>query len=500
MKTQGLTLMQSKMSEIKVTRKTTGEATKASDGTFDSFIKNSAGGAKVESKIQQSKKSEEGTSSDKLQSKDAKTENVNSTDTKQTKADSKAEAKPIKADKNEKAEATTDTAAVAKVSDGPVDQSIDPEEVNEKVLEILSGILGLNNQELTDLFTMVGMEPKDLYTGLQSGEIESFSITTVQTFVMEVHGINDPSVFLTNDVLNKELNDIFDQMKNLFAELMDITLDDKGNIDENVWTDFVSQIIGAKENVTIVDTKPEIANTAQTEGITDSISQDKPDEQGQMQVIIENRTSDSGADTGANAGQGSGLGADELDRTAADVEKMQTQSTTNTLSEFADKLADAVSEQAPTQETRQMMTEMVEQVVRQVRVRVMPETTNMELQLHPASLGRVNVQINATATQTSARLIVETQAAKEALESGMIRLQEAFEEKGLKIEAVEVTVSNFDLGLNQQMMQGQEQQSGAGNGNGNSKKSSDGVETTEPVDNQTEEARRDINSTVDYTA
>ncbi len=125
----------------------------------------------------------------------------------------------------------------------------------------------------------------------------------------------------------------------------------------------------------------------------------------------------------------------------------------------------------------------------------------MEIQLHPASLGRVNVQINATGQDTTARLIVENQAAKEALESGMIRLQEAFEERGLKVQAVEVTVGNFDLGLGQPTSGEEAESSNEGNrGNGGqgSAGSEEGSVTTET--NETEASRRDINSTVDYTA
>ena len=55
MKTQGLTLMQSKMSEIKVTKKTTGETTKANDQTFDSFIKNSAGARRLKTNLKHPK-------------------------------------------------------------------------------------------------------------------------------------------------------------------------------------------------------------------------------------------------------------------------------------------------------------------------------------------------------------------------------------------------------------------------------------------------------------
>ena len=83
----------------------------------------------------------------------------------------------------------------------------------------------------------------------------------------------------------------------------------------------------------------------------------------------------------------------------------------------------------------------------------------------------------------------------------MIRLQEAFEERGIKVQAVEVTIGNFDLGL-QQDGGNFDQNSGEGNGRGNRGGAGSGDEAvdTAPVDNQTEASRRDVNSTVDYTA
>ena len=42
-------------------------------------------------------------------------------------------------------------------------------------------------------------------------------------------------------------------------------------------------------------------------------------------------------------------------------------------------------------------------------------------------------------------MVVENQMAKEALESQMIHLKEAFNEQGLKVDEVEVTVAEFGL-------------------------------------------------------
>lgn len=504
MKTQGITLMTSTVSEVKITRKTT----KASDETFGNFISQNAANignrqnstgteAAVQkpekdptsSNITNSKKSEDGSSPNTTQSKDAKTENV-------TKPidETPKDVRDVKTGRKE------ETGRV-EGSDVPAEDEIDVAKLEEEIMAILQDVLNMLPQDIQDIFEGMGMTPTDLITGLKSGEIESFSITTVQTFVMEVHGIRDASAFLTNDVLNSEMNEIFDRMKNLLSELMRMGVQDIEKLDAGVWESFTMNLVQAKAELAtsepVIQNENEGVPVIETEG--DS-GEDTPN----MSVIIENQTSDqAGSNTGENAGQGTGLGADDVRDAAADLEAMSKNTQVTTIQEFAQTLTEALEPEASqVQDTQRMMTEMVEQVVRQVRVRMMPESTNMELQLHPASLGRVNVQINATGQEATARLIVENQAAKEALESGMIRLQEAFEEKGIKVNAVEVTISNFDLTAKQDSS-GDDASQNENNGrqrNGNSTTSDTVATTGIGEDNLTEASRRDINSTVDYTA
>ena len=494
MKTQGITLMTSTVSEVKVTKKTT----KASDSTFDNFISNSAAGVNSRaagqnaniadtkssmdskaSKIQSSKKSEDGSSSNITQSKDAKNEQVNKTDAAKTDAT------------QDTADAAKDTTEVAKTDGSLVkdDGTIDIEKVSEEIMTILQDVLNLMPQDVQDIFDGMGMEPTDLITGLYDGSIESFSITTVQVFVMEVHGIEDPSAIITNDLLNSEMNDIFDKMKSLLSELMRVGAQDLEKLDPAAWEDFAGQIMQLAHPVVAeseagVDTGVNIKEQPLIEG-TDQTDDSTPD----MSIVIENRTSDqAGSGTGQQTGQGTGLASDDVRDTAADLRTMENQAHTTNAQAFAEVLTEAIEPDA-TQATdvQRQMTEMVEQVVRQVRIRMMPESTNMELQLHPASLGRVNVQINATGQETTARLIVETQAAKEALESGMIRLQEAFDERGIKVQAIEVTVGNFDLGLQDQAGDQAENPDGGRRGSRNGRNAgSDEAEIDAVADNVTE--------------
>ena len=69
----------------------------------------------------------------------------------------------------------------------------------------------------------------------------------------------------------------------------------------------------------------------------------------------------------------------------------------------------------------------------------------MEMQLHPASLGTVNMNIASTNGVVTAHILVQDEAVKAALEAQLITLQETFDEQGMKVEAVEVAVANYDL-------------------------------------------------------
>ena len=88
---------------------------------------------------------------------------------------------------------------------------------------------------------------------------------------------------------------------------------------------------------------------------------------------------------------------------------------------------------------------IMSQVTQSIRVNYSPDTTSMEMQLHPASLGTVNMNIASNNGVVTAHILVENEAVKAALESQLITLQQTFEEQGQRVEAVEVSVANYDL-------------------------------------------------------
>ena len=79
------------------------------------------------------------------------------------------------------------------------------------------------------------------------------------------------------------------------------------------------------------------------------------------------------------------------------------------------------------------------------------------MQLHPASLGNIKVQLASTEGVLTAIFTTENEAVKAALEAQLVQLKDNFAQQGLKVESVEVNVSaqGFERSLDQQEQQGQ---------------------------------------------
>ena len=86
----------------------------------------------------------------------------------------------------------------------------------------------------------------------------------------------------------------------------------------------------------------------------------------------------------------------------------------------------------------------------------------MEMQLHPQSLGNVQIHIANKEGTITAQFTTENEAVRATLEGQMIQLKERFEEQGIKVETIEVTVEthSFDQNLGQNQSQGEEDYNG----------------------------------------
>ena len=103
--------------------------------------------------------------------------------------------------------------------------------------------------------------------------------------------------------------------------------------------------------------------------------------------------------------------------------------------------------------------EVAEQVIEKIKSQVKDDFSSLELSLHPASLGNVAINLVSKSGVVTAQFSTETEAARAALESQIMVLRQNLEEQGVKIDAVEVTVSSH--AFEQNLEQGNDGQSDA---------------------------------------
>ena len=135
----------------------------------------------------------------------------------------------------------------------------------------------------------------------------------------------------------------------------------------------------------------------------------------------------------------------------------------------------------------------------------------MELQLHPQSLGTVNVIVSVARDGSMvAQFTAQNETVKAAIESQVAQLQQRFDEQGIKVNAVEVTVQSHQF--EQNLEQGAQQQENTGNTRTRSGRAIRRINLGEPVSQDNDMEQMDDASritaqmmaangnTVDYTA
>ncbi len=100
---------------------------------------------------------------------------------------------------------------------------------------------------------------------------------------------------------------------------------------------------------------------------------------------------------------------------------------------------------------RAQMENIIRQITEKITISASEHETSMELQLHPASLGNVNILLTSSKDGITAKFTAQNEIVKEAVESQMTALMQKFDEQGVKVTSVEVTIAShaFEQNLQQ---------------------------------------------------
>lgn len=148
--------------------------------------------------------------------------------------------------------------------------------------------------------------------------------------------------------------------------------------------------------------------------------------------------------------------------------------------------------------------DIMNQIMNYMRIQVKADMTQMQLQLHPASLGTVNINIASKEGVITAQFLTQNETVKAVIESQIVQLRNNFEEQGIKVEAVEVTVESHAFERNLSGEGNSRQQSQEGKKKGGRKLNLNEISPEETVMDEAEQLAVAMmtagGNTVDFTA
>lgn len=441
-----------------------------------------------------------------------------------SKTASKTQSNNVKVANQSKAKSTSDN-----VSDANSGNSVNSlnqksiDKVNEKIADEVKDVLGIDDDTFANAMTALGLSPIDL--------LESNNLAKLVLFV---NGSNDFTDLLTDENMLNQLNELSDILGNLnWEDLTGMSKSDflEGVEDFNAKTQTESDVFTEDAPDLAQDTAVDAADSGNTsENVsaeeesaanTNNVSTEKKSAQGETTVNTSDNSSDTKVEVSVTKSEESSSqqssyssqSEDDMSEVTHDQTISEDDVTTDNQhtvrNDFIQNLNQAVNDTVqvakPESVRMQQMVDIVNQVVERIKVSIGTESTSMEMQLNPEHLGKLLLNVSSKNGVMTAVFSVQSEEARAALESQMYTLRENLELRELKVDAVEVNVSDFDFShSDQQTMNGD--QSKADNGNGRQMKFEfDDESSEEAVSNEEKEAvrkqvMRDNGSQIDFTA
>lgn len=380
------------------------------------------------------------------------------------------------------------------------------------------------DQLVKDVAEIMNVTPDQVLEAMQTlgiSELQLFDTDNLKQLLMQISGNEDAFALVTDEVLYGQLQDLFKIADETFAALgTDLEL-----ADEQLKA-LLDEMNSAEQETNIIESQPQILteegnqigekNTPVLEGMKNySVSVHKDGETVSVQVDVDDVTGEESVAKEVVTVEKTAESGDENNGFSNKNSKDENNSRFQDMihNPMQNALQNAVQEQ-PVTETQEIpmnsqlsqTNEIMDQIMEYMKVNLKAETQELEMQLHPASLGAVNVQLTAKDGIITAQFTTQNEAVRAAVESQLIQLKEQFEEQGIRVDSVEVTVANHAYG--DQYSQDSEQPKD----NQNSSKKTvrkinldeldeeESIDEMEEADRITVEMMRQNGNSVDYTA
>ena len=307
----------------------------------------------------------------------------------------------------------------------------------EKIRKAIKDQLGISDEELN-----AAMENLNLATA------ELLNPDSVKALMMEVSGIDNPVDLLTNEELLSGINSVLSEVSDIISEFkQEFSLSDEEfaaiaaeleNSDEAVLmqagADFGDALEGPSDETEDLKERPVEAEKpvqgAAKDGAEAKDTADVLQSENSQSIAFKQdpKKNGFGQEQGrGNENEGAQL---QMPQTIVQTEVTQTGEVVETVRSYSSYTSE---------------TEIIGQVTEQIRMNISPEKTSMEMMLHPASLGAVNIQVTQQGDMLHARILVQNEQVREAIAGQMEQLLKTFEEQGQKVTEIDVSVANYNL-------------------------------------------------------
>ena len=316
-----------------------------------------------------------------------------------------------------------------------------------EVKAVVCAVLDMTDEELERYLAENGMCVMDLL--LQNN---------LADFVADVAADGDSLKFITDSNLSEKFSELGDELKKLVATAaqdMDISVEELNKYIQS--TDFtdVSNEEPADEVVDIQSTDfTDVSNAESADEVVGTI-----DKTADTDELLSRRQNNPELENNGSAVEEPELGLEDK-ITVASGEDDASQSGTFQKSDeslsgqFLNTLIENVDNAVQAKEDFKGYSVNSENIVRQlvdaIKINVNSSFSEMELQLQPENLGKLNLVIASRDGIITAQFMAENDVVKSAIENQIVMLKDNFEQQGLKVEAVGVMVQThgFEMGKN----------------------------------------------------
>ena len=299
-------------------------------------------------------------------------------------------------------------------------------DISNGVSEIKNKIkdtMNVSDEEIEDAMEQLGMTYVDMLdiqkvtdlVVLLSGNEDSLSFVTDSDAVLQLNSILDTLSLVTDSLVEQtgmSIEDIKDIASHMFNE-GEMAAQDTDSDVQNNYTDVVD-VKQPQKDLTEYDSSDADHKTGDT--LKEVLSE-------KIQIGQEQGSDKKGNDPHTHM---SDKAYDGIEQITADM----TRNIERAFSEIADDVQN-INE-----------VDIVRQVVEQIKVTAGQQLQSIEVMLNPENLGHVHVTVTSRQGAVTAQLTAQNEQVKAALENQMVALKEHFNNQGIKVEAVEITVQS----------------------------------------------------------